>query len=131
VKVEKFERVLIAVKDVGKAPKLFSELLGLKFDEVWTDESQNVEYTRSPEGLEFIQTTSPDGPVARFIEQRGEGLYGVILKVSNIRSAIKELQEKGLQISTWFDQVNVNPTLPHFPFKMSWRPFLPVWTFSH
>ena len=98
MKVEKLDRVLMAVGDLGVASKLFSDLLGIKFHEVGVDEEQKVRYTCSPEGLEFIQSTSPDGPVAKFIKQRGEGLYAVILKVSDIGSAIEELQKKGLRL---------------------------------
>lgn len=98
MQVERIDRILIAVKNLGVASKFFSDLLGLKFDEVKVDEEQKVKYTRSPVGLELIQSTSPDGPVARFIEKRGEGLYAVILKVSEIRSAIIEMQKKGLKL---------------------------------
>jgi len=96
--VERLDRILIAVRDLGVASKRFSDLLGLKFDEVRVDEGQKVRYTRSATGLELIQSTSPDGAVAKFIEKRGEGLYAVILKVSNMRSAIEEMQKKGLQL---------------------------------
>lgn len=98
MKIDSFDRVLMAVKDLGAASKLFSDLLGVNFDEGGVDESQKVKYTRSPEGLEFIQSTSPDGPVARFIEQRGEGLYALIFKVSDMGSAIKEMEKKGLRL---------------------------------
>jgi len=98
MKVERIDRILMAVSDLGGASKLFSDLLGLRFDEVRVDEEQKVKYTRSAVGLELIQSTSPDGAVAKFIEKRGEGLYAVILKVSDIRSAIEEMQKKGLQL---------------------------------
>ncbi len=98
MKVENIDRVLIAVKDLEAAVKLFSDLLGLKFDEVRVDEEQKVKYIRSAVGLELIQTTSPDGPVAKFIERRGEGLYGTILKVADMALAIAEMQKKGLRL---------------------------------
>ena len=98
MKVESIDRLLIAVRDLGVTSKFLSDLLGLKFDEVGVDDEQKVEYTRSAVGLELIQSTLPDGPVAKFIEKRGEGLYAVILKVSDIGLAIEEMQKKGLQL---------------------------------
>lgn len=98
MKVERIDRILIAVRDLGTASKFFSDLLGLKFDEVRVDEEQKVKYTRSAVGLELIQSTSPDGAVARFIDKRGEGLYAVMLKVSDIGLAMEEMQKRGLQL---------------------------------
>ena len=96
MKMEKIDRVLVAVKDLDAASKFFSDVLGLTFDGVHADESQDVKYTRTPQGFELIQSTSPDGPVAKFIEKRGEGLYGVIFKPSDMKAAIKEMEGKGL-----------------------------------
>jgi methylmalonyl-CoA epimerase len=94
--LEKMDRVLIAVKDLEASAEYFSDLLGLKFDEVHEDPSQNVKYIRTPMGFELIQSTTSEGAVAKFIEKRGEGLYGVIFKTSDMQSSIKELEEKGL-----------------------------------
>jgi len=96
MKAEKLDRVLVAVKDLEASAAFFSDLLGMTFDEVHEDPSQNVKYIRTPLGFELIQSTTPDGAVARFIEKRGEGLYGVIFKTSDIQSAIRELEAKGL-----------------------------------
>lgn len=98
MKVESIDRVFVAVKDLEAASKLFSDILGLKFGEVKVDEGQQTKYTRSAIGLELIQSTTPDGPVARSIERRGEGLYAAVLKVSDIGLAIEELQKKGLRL---------------------------------
>jgi len=99
MKVEKVDRILIAVRDLEAASKLFSNLFELKVDELGVYEEQEVKYTRSPLGLEVIQSTSPDGPVARFVDRKGEGLYAVILKVPDINSAVREMEEKGLRLA--------------------------------
>jgi len=99
MKVEKVDRILIAVRHLEAALKLFSGLFELKFDEIKVDDGQKVKYTRSPLGFELIQSTSPDGPVDRFIERKEEGLYAVILKVPDINSAVREMEEKGLRLA--------------------------------
>ena len=49
--VERIDRVLIAVGDLGVTSKLFSDLLGLEFGEIRVDKGQKVRYTRSAVGL--------------------------------------------------------------------------------
>ena len=98
MEVERIDRVVVAVRDLGVASKFFSELLGLRFGKERIDEGQEVKYTRSAVGLELVQSTSPDGAVARFVEKRGEGLFAIILKVSDIGLAAEEMQKKGLQL---------------------------------
>jgi methylmalonyl-CoA/ethylmalonyl-CoA epimerase len=100
MQIEKIDRILVAVRDSGIASKFFSDLLGLKFDDIHVDEQEKVQYVRSPLGFELIQSTSPDGPVARFIEKRGEGLYTAIFKVADLEVAMEEMQKKGLRLVT-------------------------------
>jgi methylmalonyl-CoA/ethylmalonyl-CoA epimerase len=42
-----------------------------------------------------MESTSPDGEVAKFIEKRGEGIMLIGLNVDNTREAMEELKEKG------------------------------------
>ena len=98
MKMEKIDRILVAVKDLETSAEFFSNLLGLKFDKVWEEETQQVKYARCSEGFELIQSTSPDGPVARFIEKRGEGLYAIIFKHHDMDAAIKEMEVKGVKM---------------------------------
>jgi methylmalonyl-CoA/ethylmalonyl-CoA epimerase len=46
-------------------------------------------------GFELLESTAPDGDVARYIEKRGEGVMLVGLNVDNTREAMDELQQKG------------------------------------
>ena len=116
MQIEKIDRILVAVRDLGIASKFFSDLLGLKFDEINVDEQEKVQYVRSALGLELIQSTSPDGPVARFIEKRGEGLYAFTLKVDDIEVAMEEMQKKGLIAA-----VTKNPKGKEYSRRMRWH----------
>ncbi len=49
-------------------------------------------------GIELVAPTSPDSPVARFIEKRGEGLHHICLYVDDIRTRIKELKAAGVKL---------------------------------
>ena len=45
-----------------------------------------------------MESTSPDGEVAKFIEKRGEGVFLISYKVDDVVEKIKELKEKGYKL---------------------------------
>ena len=100
MKVEKLDHVHIYVKDIEKAVQLFENSLGIKFDSVYTWEEEALKDCYAPPGVLFIQPTSPNDAlgVAKFIERKGEGLAAISLKVSDIETAIAELQSKGFRL---------------------------------
>ncbi|MNL40216.1 hypothetical protein D3C87_1625500 [compost metagenome] len=48
--------------------------------------------------LELLEPTSPDSPVAKFLEKRGEGLHHVALGVADVASALSHLKAKGYRL---------------------------------
>ncbi len=50
--------------------------------------------------LELLESTTPDGPIARFIEKNGGrgGIQHVAVRVDNIEEAIKEVMDKGIKM---------------------------------
>jgi methylmalonyl-CoA/ethylmalonyl-CoA epimerase len=48
--------------------------------------------------VELLESTDPDGPVAKFIEKRGEGLQHLAFKVDDIDSALRELEARGVRL---------------------------------
>ena len=44
----------------------------------------------------MLETTDPDGPIAKFIEKRGEGIHHIAFKTNDIKSSLKELKEKNI-----------------------------------
>jgi methylmalonyl-CoA/ethylmalonyl-CoA epimerase len=93
MKVEKVDHIHIYVKDLDKAMRFFSELLGTKFT-VPGEGNEELEFKEAmdPLGLELVAPTSPDGVVGRAVERRGEGLAGLSLKVPNIEEATAEME---------------------------------------
>ncbi|MCG8530862.1 MAG: methylmalonyl-CoA epimerase, partial [Desulfovibrionales bacterium] len=77
------------------------DALGLKFEGTETVEEQKVTTAFLPVGdseVELLESTAPDGPVARYIEKRGEGIQHVAFRVENIDEALAELKEKGIPL---------------------------------
>ena len=59
--------------------------------------SMNGESDISPR-IELLQPTSPESPIGRFIEKRGEGIQQIAFRVENIEQTINVLLENGVQM---------------------------------
>ena len=99
MKAEKIDRVHVAVKDMDKAIKFFSEVLGTTFGEPLVDEAVGIKVVFSPIGVELVESISPDSAFAKFIEKRGEGLYSLTFKVPDIEAAIEEYTARGIRLA--------------------------------
>lgn len=99
MKVNKLDHICIAVKNLEEACKIWEPLLGKnKPDDAYVDEPEKIRVARywvGEVGFELMESTTPDGDVAKFIEKRGEGVMLISFNVDNTRSAVKELQGKG------------------------------------
>ena len=99
MKVNKVDHICIAVKDLEAARKTWEPVLGKeKPDDAYVDESEKIRVARywlGELGFELMESTTPDGDVAKFIEKRGEGVMIISLNVDNTRKAVDELKEKG------------------------------------
>lgn len=97
----KLDHVGIAVKSLKEVVALY-EALGLKVEHTEEVPSEKVRTAFLPvaEGanLELLESTSPDGPIARAIERRGEGVHHVALRVENIEAAMEAAKKAGLQL---------------------------------
>jgi methylmalonyl-CoA/ethylmalonyl-CoA epimerase len=98
--LKKVDHIGIAVKDLAEAMK-FYEAMGLKCTATETVEEQKVKVAFFPCGdseVELLESTSPDGPIAKFIEKNGPGIQHLAFKVDNIEKALAELKEKGFRL---------------------------------
>jgi methylmalonyl-CoA/ethylmalonyl-CoA epimerase len=48
--------------------------------------------------VELLESTAPDGPIARYLDKKGEGIQHVAFRVENIESALQELKDKGIRL---------------------------------
>jgi methylmalonyl-CoA/ethylmalonyl-CoA epimerase len=101
MEILKIDHLGIAVNSIEEGKSFWSEILGLKFEGAETVETQKVTTAFFPVGeseVELLESTSPDGPVAKFIEKKGTGFQHVAFRVADIDAALKELKEKGIQL---------------------------------
>lgn len=98
MKIEKVDHICFAVKNLGRAMKVYEEILGLTPDLTYVSESERIRvarYNLDGVGVELMESTSPDGEVAKFIKQRGEGFFLISYKVDDVERGLKELTAKG------------------------------------
>lgn len=97
--VNKLDHICIAVRNLDEARKVWEPLLGKNQpDDAYVDEPEKIRVARywvGEIGFELMESTTPDGDVAKFIEKRGEGVMLISFNVDNTRDAVAELQEKG------------------------------------
>ena len=98
---EKIDHIGIAVKDLEKGIANYEGILGLKCTGTEEIAEQKVRVAMIPVGdinIELLESTAPDGPVARFIERKGEGFHHIAYRVSDIRAEIERLKERGVRL---------------------------------
>jgi len=99
--VLKIDHIGIAVKDMEAAKKFYTEVLGMTVQGEEVVEQQKVKVCFIPSGdseIELLESTSPDGPIAKFIEKNGEGVQHIALRVDNIEAALADLKAKGIRL---------------------------------
>ena len=101
MKVLKIDHIGIAVNSIEEGKKIWTDVLGLKFEGSETVTEQKVTTAFFPVGeseVELLESTAPDGPVAKHIEKKGEGVQHIAFRVENIEEALAELKEKGIRL---------------------------------
>jgi len=99
--IARVDHIGIAVTSLDETIKFYTETLGVKCHGTETVEDQKVKVAFFPLGdteMEFLESTSADGPIAKFIEaNKGRGgIQHIALRVDDINAAIAELKSKGV-----------------------------------
>lgn len=99
MKTNFIDHICIAVKDIEQARKVWEPVFGKsKPDIEYVDRSEKIKVARyylGEVGFELMESTSPDGEVAKFIQRKGEGIMLISLNVDNTRDSMDELKSKG------------------------------------
>jgi methylmalonyl-CoA/ethylmalonyl-CoA epimerase len=101
MKVLKVDHIGIAVSSINELKTLYQDILGLDHAGNETVEEQKVTTAFFPVGdteVELLESTAPDGPVAKFIEKKGEGVHHIAFRVENVEAALEELKAKGIKL---------------------------------
>ena len=92
------EHIGIAVKDLSVSVPLFEKLLNSKCYKIETVESEQVKtafFSTGNTKIELLESTNPDGIIARFIAKKGEGMHHLAFEVKDLVTEIDRLKEEG------------------------------------
>lgn len=99
--MEKLEHIGIAVKNIDQTNPLFASLLGQEHYKIEQVESEGVRTSFFNIGgvkIELLEAITPESPIAKFIEKKGEGIHHLAFSVSNISKSIQLYKEKGFEV---------------------------------
>jgi methylmalonyl-CoA/ethylmalonyl-CoA epimerase len=101
MKLVKIDHLGIAVKSIDAGKNFWIDALGLRFEGTETVAEQKVTTGFLPIGeseIELLESTAPDGPIAKYLEKKGEGIQHIAFRVANLDEALAELKAKGIQL---------------------------------
>jgi|YelNatPaOPRAMG01_1025707.scaffolds.fasta_scaffold00800_19 methylmalonyl-CoA epimerase len=103
VKSEMFigvDHIGVAVKNLDEAIRVYRDVLGFKLEgiNVLTERKVKVAFfsTGGETQIELLEPLGNDSPVAKFLENRGEGIHHFAVKVKDIEVALDEFKRNGI-----------------------------------
>lgn len=99
--MNKIEHIGIAVRDMATATDIYERLLNTKTyktEKVDSEHVNTVFLQAGPNKIELLEATSPDSPIAKFIEKRGEGIHHIAFDVTDIRAEMTRLKAEGFTL---------------------------------
>ena len=97
----KIDHIGIAVKNLSETVAFYFKTFGGRASEIFESKSDNVrvqfvyyDYQR----LEFLEATSPQSPIAKFLKSKGPGLHHFCFGVQNIEAELARLKAEGFQL---------------------------------
>ncbi|MCY1722622.1 methylmalonyl-CoA epimerase [Prolixibacteraceae bacterium Z1-6] len=99
--ISHIEHIGIAVNSLDEAIPYYENMLGLKcyaIEEVADQKVKTAFFMVGETKLELLESTSPDGPVGKFLEKKGQGVHHLAFAVDNVNDSLNELGEKGVQL---------------------------------
>ncbi|UPM56281.1 methylmalonyl-CoA epimerase [Gottfriedia acidiceleris] len=98
---KKINHIGIAVRDLETSIQLYTNILGLKLKGIETVESEKVRVAFIEIGevkIELLEATSPESPIAKFIEKKGEGIHHIALETENCEKQLEMMKEHGIKL---------------------------------
>lgn len=99
--LKKINHIGIAVRDLETSIQLYTNVLGLKLKGIETVESEKVRVAFIEIGevkIELLEATSPESPIAKFIEKKGEGIHHIALETDNCEKQLEIVREHGIKL---------------------------------
>lgn len=101
MKPSRIEHIGIAVANLGEAMAFYEKTFGLecyKVEEVPDQKVRTAFFRIGDTKIELLESTDPEGPVAKFIEKKGEGIHHIAFAVDSVEEALRQSEENGVRL---------------------------------
>lgn len=95
------EHIGIAVEKLEEAIAFYEKVFGLKcyaIEEVADQKVKTAFFQVGATKIELLESTDPDGPVGRFISNKGQGIHHIAFAVDNVGEALQKLESNGVRL---------------------------------
>ncbi|QDK77475.1 methylmalonyl-CoA epimerase [Spirosoma sp. KCTC 42546] len=95
------EHIGIAVRDIAASNDLFTKLLNVvpyKSEAVLAEGVTTSFFQVNQTKIELLEATSPDSPIAKFLEKKGEGIHHIAFEVEDIEAEMTRLKTEGFTV---------------------------------
>lgn len=99
--ISHIEHLGIAVENLDEAIKYYEQVLGMKcysIEEVVDQKVKTAFFLVGNTKIELLESTSPDGPIGKFIAKKGQGIHHIAFAVDNTDEALKTVEERGVKL---------------------------------
>ncbi|WP_405571050.1 methylmalonyl-CoA epimerase [Winogradskyella sp. Asnod2-B02-A] len=99
--ISHIEHLGIAVENLDEAIKYYEQVLGMKcysIEEVVDQKVKTAFFLVGNTKIELLESTSPDGPIGKFIAKKGQGIHHIAFAVDDTTEALKTVEERGVTL---------------------------------
>jgi len=99
--LHKINHIGIAVQSIDATLPFYRDQLGMQFlggEEVVEQKVRVAMLAIGESKIELLEPTSPDSPVAKFLEKSGQGIHHIAYEVADIEAAIANMISKGARM---------------------------------
>ena len=99
--ISHIEHIGIAVDNLEESIKYYEEVLGIKcyaVEEVVDQKVKTAFFLVGTTKIELLESTSPEGPIGKFIAKKGQGIHHIAFAVDNATKALKIAEQRGVKL---------------------------------
>ena len=99
--ISHIEHLGIAVENLEEAIKYYEQVLGMKcysVEEVIDQKVKTAFFLVGNTKIELLESTSPDGPIGKFIAKKGQGIHHIAFAVDDTNESLKTAEERGVTL---------------------------------
>jgi len=99
--IKKINHIGIAVSSLEAQIPFYRDVLGLKnlgTEEVADQKAKVAMFEVGEVKIELLEPTSPDSPIAKFLEKKGDGIHHIAYETDGIISEIKHMDDMDIQM---------------------------------